>query len=429
MKKSNTIHLGLLGFGTVGQGVHQILKKNGELLQSRVGSCIKIKKILVKSSKKRNIPAKFFTKSFKDILNDPEISIVVELMGGIQPAYGYVQQAIRAGKHVVTANKELIAKHGQALLNLASKHRVNLFFEASVAGGIPVIRNMQKSLAGNQIESFYGIINGTTNYILSQMTSQHVSYEEALKAATEKGYAEANPKDDVQGYDAAYKLTILSLVAFNAVTGIQEVPFEGITKISLSDIRYAKQFGFCIKLLAIGKRHANGLLELRVGPHLVPLKHPLASVSGANNAIYVIGDAVGETMFYGPGAGSLPTGSSVVGDIAQLIPHIEEGKATANFAASLKHCSFLPHSKVKVGYLVRLAVNDQPGVLAAITGIFGIHGVSIDNTSQQPGHRKITELRIATYPVEKARFERAITEIKKLAVVKKIISMLPVVDF
>jgi homoserine dehydrogenase len=349
-------------------------------------------------------------------------------MGGVNPAKEYVEQALKARKHVVTANKELMAKHGFALLQLAAKHHVNLFFEASVAGGIPIIRNLQKSLAANQIHSVYGIINGTTNFILSQMTHHGWSYAEALTEAQKKGYAEADPVADVEGYDAAYKLAVLSLVAFNAVAKISQIHFSGITDITAADIEHARQFGFCIKLLAIGKKNSQGLLELRVGPHLIPLTHPLAAVDGANNAVYVVGDAVGETMFYGPGAGSLPTGSAIVGDVLQLIPHMDDAKATKNLAASLVPAHVLPVEKSQVGYLVRFLVTDQPGVLAAISGIFGKNKVSIENASQQVAGQKTTELMMVTYAVENAGFQKSLKTIMKLSQVKKTISVLPMAD-
>lgn len=424
----STVHIALLGFGTVGQGAATILKNNAKLIASRIGKAVSIKKILVKNKKKRVLANHLFTQNYAEILNDPKIQIVVEVMGGVNPAKEYVEQALKARKHVVTANKELMAKHGFALLQLAAKHHVNLFFEASVAGGVPIIRNLQKSLAANQIHSVYGIINGTTNFILSQMTHQGWSYAEALAEAQKKGFAEADPVADVEGYDAAYKLAVLSLVAFNAVAKISQIHFSGITDITAADIEHARQFGFCIKLLAIGKKNAQGFLELRVGPHLIPLTHPLAAVDGANNAVYVVGDAVGETMFYGPGAGSLPTGSAIVGDVLQLIPHMDDAKATKNLAASLVPAHVLPSEKAQVGYLVRFLVTDQPGVLAAISGIFGKNKVSIENASQQVVGQKTTELMMVTYAVENAGFQKSLKTIMKLSQVKKTISVLPMAD-
>jgi homoserine dehydrogenase len=379
-------------------------------------------------NKKRSIKKILLTKRFDEILHDPEIFIVVEVIGGVQPAKKYITDAIKMGKHVVTANKELIAKHGPELFALAKNHHVNLFFEASVAGGIPIIRNIEKSLAANRIYEIFGIINGTTNYILSKMEQEGWSFEDALKKAQALGYAEADPTADVEGHDAAYKLAILAMLAFNAPIDLKQIKLQGITQITKSDFDFAKEFGFTIKLFGVAKEHAEGI-ELGVYPCLVPLRHPLANVSGANNAVYVKGDAVGETMFYGPGAGALPTGSSIVGDILQLIPNIHRGATTANLSKSLKPKKFLSPQLAKSGYFLRLTVVDTPGVLAKISSLFAKNKVSIQNTYQKTPQGKVAELVMILHPTQMRYFDNAISQIKKLTVVKKINAILRIVNF
>jgi homoserine dehydrogenase len=427
--KKPVIKIGLLGLGTVGSGVYQILSKNKTLITSRIHVQVEIKKILVKNiNKKRSIKKILLTKRFDEILHDPEIFIVVEVIGGVQPAKKYITDAIKMGKHVVTANKELIAKHGPELFALAKNHHVNLFFEASVAGGIPIIRNIEKSLAANRIYEIFGIINGTTNYILSKMEQEGWSFEDALKKAQALGYAEADPTADVEGHDAAYKLAILAMLAFNAPIDLKQIKLQGITQITKSDFDFAKEFGFTIKLFGVAKEHAEGI-ELGVYPCLVPLRHPLANVSGANNAVYVKGDAVGETMFYGPGAGALPTGSSIVGDILQLIPNIHRGATTANLSKSLKPKKFLSPQLAKSGYFLRLTVVDTPGVLAKISSLFAKNKVSIQNTYQKTPQGKVAELVMILHPTQMRYFDNAISQIKKLTVVKKINAILRIVNF
>jgi homoserine dehydrogenase len=426
--KKPVIKVGLLGLGTVGSGVYQILSKNKNLITSRIHVEVEIKKILVRNiNKKRGIKKNLLTKHFDDILHDPEIFIVVEVMGGVEPARKYIKESIKSGKHVVTANKELIAKHGPELFALAKNHHVNLFFEASVAGGIPIIRNLEKSLAANRIYEIFGIINGTTNYILSKMEQEGWSFEDALKKAQALGYAEADPTADVEGQDAAYKLAILAMLAFNAPIDLKQIKLQGITQITKSDFDFAKEFGFTIKLFGVAKEHPEGI-ELGVYPCLVPLRHPLANVSGANNAVYVKGDAVGETMFYGAGAGSLPTGSSVVGDILQLIPNIHRGATTANLSKSLKPKKFLSPQLAKSGYFLRLTVVDTPGVLAKISSLFAKNKVSIQNTYQKTPQGKVAELVMILHPTQMRYFDKAISQIKKLSVVKKINAVIRIAE-
>ena len=314
------IRAALLGFGTVGTGVYKVLQKQKEDMIPKLGSQIEIKKILVrnleKAAAKVEDPA-VLTNNWDEIVNDPEIDIVIELIGGIEPARSYILAAINAGKHVVTANKDLIAVHGKELLDAAEAHHVDFLFEAAVAGGIPIIRPLKECLAGNHMAEVMGIVNGTTNFILTKMTQDGMEFKDALALATELGYAEADPTADIEGLDAGRKVAILASVAFNSRVVFDDVYIEGITKITAKDIKYAKEMGCDIKLLGVAKNTEEGI-EAYVCPMLIPSRHPLASVNDSYNAVFVNGDAVENAMFYGRGAGELPTASAVVGDLLIL---------------------------------------------------------------------------------------------------------------
>ncbi|MDD2498380.1 MAG: homoserine dehydrogenase, partial [Desulfitobacteriaceae bacterium] len=317
----NVVNVAVIGMGTVGTGVVKVLINNQENIARKVGANIKIKKILDKNSERvlpkigeLNLDKDILTNDLKNIIDDQDIQVVVETIGGIEPAKSIISQVLEAGKSVVTANKDLIASHGKELFDVAKKEHVDLFFEASVAGGIPIIQSLKESLAGNRIRQIVGIVNGTTNYILTKMTAEGKDFEDVLKEAQELGYAEANPTSDVGGYDAARKMAILASIAFNSRITDSEVYVEGITNISGLDIAYAKELGYVIKLVGITKEE-NNEVEVRVHPAMIPVEHPLSAVNDAFNAVFVEGDAVGKTMFYGRGAGELPTASAVVGDI------------------------------------------------------------------------------------------------------------------
>jgi homoserine dehydrogenase len=416
------IRIGLLGCGTVGTGVWKVLSDGREQIREKTGHTVEVARIVVRSLEKarpKEIPAGLFTTRIEDVLEDETISVVIELMGGIEPAQEWVSRAIAAGKHVVTANKALMASYGLEIITQAHENGVQLRFEGSVGGGIPVIAAMTESLAANRIEQVTGIINGTTNYILTKMTQEGLSFEEALRRAQEKGYAEADPTSDIEGEDAAFKLAILASIAFETRILPQEVPCEGIRRISATEIEYAKKLGYVIKLLATAKRTAEGLV-LHVHPALVPQSHPLASVSNEYNALFIKGDAVGELMLYGKGAGSLPTASAVVGDLLYII---QNRGAQGGYAR--------PQDIPVIGegtgeYYIRLQVQDQPGVLGTIATVFGRYAISVASVVQQGQGEDVVPVVFITHRVDKAALDKALQEIEGFPEVLKIASILRV---
>jgi len=416
------IRIGLLGCGTVGTGVWKVLSDGREQIREKTGHTVEVARIVVRSLEKarpKEIPAGLFTTRIEDVLEDETISVVIELMGGIEPAQEWVSRAIAAGKHVVTANKALMASYGLEIITQAHENGVQLRFEGSVGGGIPVIAAMTESLAANRFEQVTGIINGTTNYILTKMTQEGLSFEEALRRAQEKGYAEADPTSDIEGEDAAFKLAILASIAFETRILPQEVPCEGIRRISATEIEYAKKLGYVIKLLATAKRTAEGLV-LHVHPALVPQSHPLASVSNEYNALFIKGDAVGELMLYGKGAGSLPTASAVVGDLLYII---QNRGAQGGYAR--------PQDIPVIGegtgeYYIRLQVQDQPGVLGTIATVFGRYAISVASVVQQGQGEDVVPVVFITHRVDKAALDKALQEIEGFPEVLKIASILRV---
>lgn len=419
------INIGLLGLGTVGGGVATLLKQNAEAISKRIGTTFNIKKILVKNKNKKRSPLflKKITYDVEEILEDDEIKIVVELLGGYMPAYTYIKKALNSGKHVVTANKEVIAKHGKELLELASKNKVNLFFEASVGGGIPIIRPMKHCLVGNNIKNIIGILNGTTNYILTQMTEKGIQFDKALKDAQKKGYAESDPTDDIKGYDAARKLAILSSIAFNMRLTPENIKARGIERIEAKDIKYAREMGCIIKLIAQARKQKEGI-ELFVSPAFLKSTHPLAGVRNAYNAIYLEGDAVGKVMFYGQGAGMMPTASAVVSDIMDVI---------RNNNVNGSYCNCYNDTKIMnldysiSSFYVRLKVKDEPGVLSKISGILGIKDISLSTVIQKNTKDQVAEVVLVTYDVLLKNMQQAINEIKYLDVVKEVANVIRVV--
>ncbi|MDD2482604.1 MAG: homoserine dehydrogenase, partial [Lutispora sp.] len=322
--KKDKIKIGILGFGVVGTGTYRVLTENFEAIKKQVGAEIVVEKILMRDmSKKRliDVPDRMVTTKPEDILENSDIDIVVELMGGEEPAYSYIMRALENGKHVVTANKELMAKKGSSILEKADNNGLSFGFEASVCGGIPIIRAFKRSLCTDKVKRIMGIVNGTTNYILTKMTQEGSGYEDVLKEAQAKGYAEADPTADVEGYDAAYKMAILSSIGFHTKLDINMIRREGISGVSKSDILYGKDLGWTIKLLGIAQE-IDGKLEVAVSPVMLPAEHPLALVNGVNNAVFVNSEAVGELMFYGPGAGQMATGNSVASDIMEIARQI-----------------------------------------------------------------------------------------------------------
>lgn len=415
------IKIGLLGLGNVGKGVWNILQTNKEIIKRRSGYKIEIEKILVKDiNKKRdvNISENLITTNIDDILEDSNIDIVVEVIGGVEPSFEYMVRAMKRGKHVVTANKMVLAIKGRELSQIAKENGVLFYYEASVGGGIPVIHGLTESLTANKINEVIGIINGTTNYILTKMTLDGLSFEEALKEAQEKGYAEADPTSDIEAFDAVYKLCILTSLGFDSFVDVESVYREGITKIEPIDIKYAEEFGYVIKLLAIIKEEL-GQLEIRVHPTMVPVVHPLANVNDSFNAIFIKGNAVGDLMLYGRGAGELPTGSAVVGDIISVI---RNKKREENYFVQCDEVSnnVKDMSEVKSEYYIRITVGDKPGALGEITTILGENNISLLSVIQKGKRQQHVSLVFVTHRTNEGDVQKAIEKISNLEDVLKV---------
>ena len=426
------INVGLLGAGTVGGGVLQVLEKNADKIAKEVGKPVKITKVLdrnVEARQKEYGDQYYFTADADEVLNDPEIDIVVELLGREHPAKEYIAQAFANGKHVVTANKDVLARYGAELFPLAEEHGCDFMFEASVCGGIPIIGPMKTSMAGNKINSIMGIVNGTTNYMLSKMADEHLDYDEVLKDAQEKGYAESDPTADVGGLDAARKVVILSSIAFNTRFSLDDVKVEGIENVEACDIKYASSLGYAVKLLGIAKNDPENGVTLRVTPTMIPLGHPLAGVNGVYNAVFVNGDAIGEAMFLGLGAGRLPTASSVCGDIidiARNMQHKSTGRINCTCFEEKKLC---PPEKMSAPAYIRLQVADKPGALAAIAAAFGAQNVSLRNVIQTNDVLSSkAEIVVITHSVSEANLQMALQILSVLPVVEKISCVIRVED-
>ena len=395
-----TINIALLGFGTVGSGVAETIKRNSQMMAEQLGCQLKITYVLVRHPDKyKNVPlleGVHLTSSFEEIMADPDIGIVVEVMGGIHPAKEYIFEALNHKMSVVSANKDVVALFGPEIMHTAMENHVNFSCEASVGGGIPILRPLHDSLAANEIESIVGIVNGTTNFILSSMDEEGVSYSDALRVAQKKGFAEADPTNDVCGYDAARQLAILASIGFRANVTFDDVLVEGIEKISQKDVQYASEMGYAIKLLAVGTRQDNGI-ALNVYPAFVPRTHPLASVKGSYNAIYVTGNIVDDVMFYGRGAGSLPTASAVMADVISTAKHIMNGSTgTGMMLTETKRIPFYSSLKLKNSYYFRLIVDDVTGVLSQIASAYADHDISIKEVVQKSRFEDAAELMIIT---------------------------------
>ena len=431
MKK---VKIALLGLGNVGRGVWNILQMNGEEIMKRSGCQVEVAKILVRDPSKARavkVPEELITTNFDEILNDDSIKIIVEVMGGIEPAKEFILKSLNKKKHIVTANKMLLATYGDELFKKADEEEVMLNYEASVAGGIPIIQAINESLTANKIEKLYGIINGTTNFILSKMELEGSDFDDVLKEAQEKGYAEADPTSDIEGFDAQYKLVILSSLAFGTKVKIDDVYREGITKITSKDIRYAKDFGLVIKLLAIAKE-IDGKLQLRVHPTMIPQTHPLANVHDSFNAVFIKGNAVDDLMFYGRGAGDLPTGSAVVADIVSILrSDVDTENRLSVEKNNLWHKEIGEINDITSRYYIRTTVTDRPGVLGEITAIFGRHGVSLRSVIQRGRIKNEEEvgLVLVTHYTKEAQLQGAINEVKDMESVKEINNMIRIEDF
>lgn len=426
----DTIGIGLLGFGTVGRGVYRVLQQNRELITNRLGATLAVRKVLVRDPQKDRgieVPPALFTADPAAILTDPAVQIVVEVVGGVEAARRYVIEALTRGKSVVTANKDLLAAHGQELFAAAAATGADLFFEASVAGGIPIIKILKEALAGNRIIEVMGIVNGTTNYILTKMSEEGAAFETVLQEAQAKGYAEADPTSDVAGLDAARKIAILASIAFNSRIKLEDVYVEGITRVTPADIRYAHELGYVVKLLGIARETPEGI-EVRVHPALVPVAHPLAAVRDVFNAVFVRGDAVGDTMFYGRGAGELPTASAVVGDIIAAARNIRYQMRGTTGCTCFETKRVKPITAVETSYYLRLRVTDKPGVLAGIAAAFGNNMVSLAAVIQKTTG-EIAELVLVTHRVREANLRAAVEELRRLPTVEAVANIIRVEEW
>ena len=420
--EEKVINAALLGLGTVGTGVYKVLKGQEEEMTTKIGCKVKIRKILVrnleKAAAKVDDPA-MLTNSWEEIKQDPSIDIVIELIGGIEPARTYI---LDAGKHVVTANKDLIAVHGKELLDAAKASHVDLLFEAAVAGGIPIIRPLKQCLAGNHMSEVMGIVNGTTNFILTKMSQDNMEFKDALALATKLGYAEADPTADIDGLDAGRKVAILASVAFNSRVVFDDVYIEGITKISAKDIRYAKEMGCAIKLLGVARNTDTGV-EAYVCPMLIPNDHPLATVNDSYNAVFVHGDAVEDAMFFGRGAGELPTASAVVGDIFDIVRNIVANCCGRIGCTCYKQLPVKRMEDTYNRYFLRLHVEDRCGVLAEMTEVFAKYHVSIAQIIQRDSQSQddhLAEVVVITAKVREGDFKTAVQELSNKSSVKRI---------
>ncbi|MGZ9585109.1 homoserine dehydrogenase [Paenibacillus marinisediminis] len=420
------INVGLLGLGTVGTGVVRIVEGHQEDLSSQVGSPIHIRKVLVKDAhKQRNLPIdhELMTEDAWEVINDPEIDIIIEVMGGIDPTKEYMLAALEQGKHIVTANKDLMALHGQEIMAKAHANNCDVLFEASVAGGIPIIRTLTEGFSSDRITKIMGIVNGTTNYILTKMSKEGAAYEEVLKEAQELGYAEADPTSDVEGLDAARKMTILATLGFHTNVSLEDVDVRGISCVKKEDILYAKRLGYEMKLLGIAERQ-DDQISVVVQPTMVSTSHPLASVNGVFNAVYVYGEAVGETMFYGPGAGEMPTATSVVADLVAVIKNMRLGVNGKQAHQAYNVKKLKTEEDISSKNFILLHVHDKAGVLAQITQAFAKYDVSLESVVQQPNpYNPDAEIVIITHHASQANMNRVLEYFENLDVIKKIKSV------
>ena len=421
MNQERVVKAGLLGLGTVGSGVYKLVERQKDEMALKAGAGLEIQKILVHNmnKKREGVDQSLLTDKWEDIMNDDEIEIVIEVMGGIEPARTMILEALHAGKNVVTANKDLVATHGHELLEAAEESGVDFLFEAAVAGAIPIIRPLKQCLAANEIQEVIGIVNGTTNFILTKMIEEGMDFDDALALATELGYAEADPTADVEGYDAGRKMAIMASIAFNSRVTFPQVYTEGITKISADDIRYAKEFGYVIKLLGITKLTGKGI-EVKVHPTLIPDSHPLATVRDSFNAVFVHGQACDDAMFMGRGAGQMPTASAVLGDVIDVMRNIIHGSCGKIGSDSHKKLPVLDVEDTKSRFFLRLQVENRAGALANIAGVLGNNDVSIAQMVQKRSHDGIAEIVVITDLVKERHFNDAIRIMEGMSVVREI---------
>lgn len=421
MAEQQKIYAALLGIGTVGTGVYRLAAMQAEDIRLKTGAELVIKKILVRNRNKQRegIPKELITDDWQEILRDEQIQIVIEVMGGIEPAKEYVLQAMQAGKQVVTANKDLLAEYGNSLFAVAEENKCDLQFEAAVAGAIPIIRPLRQSLAASRLTEVMGIVNGTTNYILTKMSEEGMGYQEALKLATELGYAEPDPTADVEGYDAGRKIAIMASIAFNSRVTFPQVYTEGITRISSEDIQYAREFGYVIKLLGITRLTDSGI-EVKVHPTLIPDNHPLAAVRDSFNAVFVHGEACDDAMFMGRGAGMMPTASAVLGDVIDVMRNIIHGSCGKIGCGCYRSIPVMDVQDTCSRFFLRLQVENRPGALANIAGVLGNNDVSIAQMVQKKIHGGVAEIVVITDSVKERHFNDAVRIVEGMSVVREI---------
>jgi homoserine dehydrogenase len=427
MNGDDTVRIGILGCGNVGSALVRLITDQADVIEGRTGVRLEIARVAVRNlSRERDVPlpASVFTHDAAEVVSDPSVDVVVEVIGGIEPARELIMDALKAGKPVVTANKELLANFGREIFETAEFAGVDLLFEAAVAGGIPFIRPLRESLVGERIRRVLGIVNGTTNFILTRMAEDGSSFHDALGEAQSLGYAERDPTADVEGYDAAAKTAIIASIAFGARVVAGDVYREGISELTAHDMQSARQLGYVVKLLAIAEE-IDGSIAVRVHPAMVPNQHPLASVRDSFNALFLEGDAVGELMFYGRGAGGGPTASAVLGDLIDASKNLISGSRGATIG-TLARKPVLPIDEVESMFYVLLEAADQPGVLATIANVFGENGVSI-RSMQQSGLGDDARLIFVTHRAREADLRRTVHEVRELEVVRRIGTVLRVI--
>lgn len=421
MKK---INVGLIGFGNVGSGVIKILRERRALLKAKIGLDINVAKVCDKdivSKRAVGLDRGLLTRQPQEIIHNPKIDIVIELMGGIHPAKEYIMEALKKGKNIVTANKALLAQEGKELFANALDRGKSIYFEASVGAGIPLIKSLREGLVANRFNSIFGIVNGTSNFILSRMSHNQCNFAAALKEAKAKGFAEKDPTLDIEGIDSAHKLILLTYLCFGKLVALSDIFIEGITQISLADVNYARELGFQIKLLAIAKRQGNEL-DVRVHPTFVPAGHLLASVEGIFNAIYVSSDLAGSLLFYGPGAGQLSAASAVVSDLVDLTQGLKAGlfRPTLNIVMDSSIKKLRRINELECRYYIRFMAKDQPGVLAKISGILAKFGISIASVTQKERHKpEVVPIVMITHEAREKNLRSALDMIDRLGVIKQ----------
>lgn len=418
------IKVGLMGFGTVGTGVVRLVDSYKEDFINQTGSVIEVSRILVRNPEKERsifVNSDIVTTDPRELIYDQEVEVIIEVMGGIEPARTYILEAIEQGKHIVTANKDLMAIHGEELIKKAREHGCDLFYEASVAGGIPIINAIVEGFSSDRITKIMGIVNGTTNYILTKMSHEQASFDEVLQEAQQLGYAEADPTSDVEGLDAARKMAILSSLGFHVGMNLEDVSVRGISKVTLEDIKYGEQLGYTMKLIGIAKKD-DELIEVSVEPTFVKSTHPLANVNGVFNAVYVYGEAVGETMFYGPGAGELPTATAVLSDLVTVVKNIKLGVNGRNMATPYNVKKLKREEDIYAKYFIRLIVNDESGVLAQIAKLMAEEKISLEKVLQEPypSNPKKAELILVTHQASKKCINNVLAAFENVDYIEKV---------